>query len=267
MKVQVNMSEFREYREEDTVVRTLYENQRKKQCVRYVLGMRDKYRKSFGKSLTFDEVFKLLDEFPDLSDPDMTLPNSVHAIQAAEAARESGAPDWMVVTALLHDVGKVCALLFGNDDEGTSVGTQWGIVGDTRVLGRPITENVPYPDIVPKDDAVMYRPGCGMESTLRVFGHDDMMAMALERMVEQGKCLLPDEAIYIVRFHSCYPHHRYNEYIDLENGKDRRLKPLLKRFNQFDLYSKSEQDMRWSDYSEIYMPLLTKYFPDGCLDL
>jgi inositol oxygenase len=43
----------------------------------------------------------------DRSDPDLSLPNVDHLLQTAERARALGEPDWMVLTCLIHDIGKV----------------------------------------------------------------------------------------------------------------------------------------------------------------
>lgn len=49
-----------------------------------------------------------LDELVDESDPDIDLPNSVHAYQTAEQLRRDH-PDlpWLHLTGLIHDLGKV----------------------------------------------------------------------------------------------------------------------------------------------------------------
>ena len=57
--------------------------------------------------LTVREAFTALEKFVDRSDPDLELPNIVHALQTAERARAAGEPDWMVLTALIHDLGKM----------------------------------------------------------------------------------------------------------------------------------------------------------------
>ena len=44
-----------------------------------------------------------------------------HLLQTAEAIRRDGKPEWMQVTGLVHDLGK---LLFLFDSEG-----QWDVVG------------------------------------------------------------------------------------------------------------------------------------------
>lgn len=58
-----------------------------------------------------------------MSDPDVSLPNLVHLYQTAEGVREMGLPDWMQLTGLLHDLGKVIYKR-GCDEDGTSSAKQ-----------------------------------------------------------------------------------------------------------------------------------------------
>jgi len=53
-----------------------------------------------------------------------------HLLQTAEAIRRDGKPEWMQVTGLLHDLGKLL-LLFGAEG-------QWDVVGvsDPHVCRR-----------------------------------------------------------------------------------------------------------------------------------
>jgi inositol oxygenase len=51
------------------------------------------------------------------------MAQTVHALQSAEAARKDNQPDWMVLTALIHDLGKI--LFFYGEP-------QWAVVGVSR---------------------------------------------------------------------------------------------------------------------------------------
>lgn len=77
-----------------------------------------------------------LNDLIDESDPDIDLPNIVHAFQAAERARiEYPNDDWLHLTALLHDLGKVMAFF----DE-----PQWAVVGDTFPVGCLWADGIVY---------------------------------------------------------------------------------------------------------------------------
>ena len=58
---------------------------------------------------------------PPLMGPQTNLSQIEHLLQTAEAIRRDGKPEWMQVTGLVHDLGK---LLFLFDSEG-----QWDVVG------------------------------------------------------------------------------------------------------------------------------------------
>lgn len=56
------------------------------------------------------QALEKLNDLIDESDPDITLPNIVHAFQTAERAREEFPEhDWLHLTGLIHDLGKVMA--------------------------------------------------------------------------------------------------------------------------------------------------------------
>lgn len=55
------------------------------------------------------EALEKLNNLVDESDPDVTVPNMVHAFQTAERLREAHPEkDWLHLTGLIHDLGKVC---------------------------------------------------------------------------------------------------------------------------------------------------------------
>lgn len=85
---------------------------------------------------TIREALEKLNDLVDESDPDLDLPNIIHAFQAAERARaEFPEHDWLHLTALIHDLGKVMAFF----DE-----PQWAVVGDTFPVGCDWSENIVY---------------------------------------------------------------------------------------------------------------------------
>lgn len=85
---------------------------------------------------TVREALEKLNDLVDESDPDIDLPNIVHAFQAAERAREEFPDlDWLHLTALIHDLGKVMAF-YGEP--------QWAVVGDTFPVGCLWSKNIVY---------------------------------------------------------------------------------------------------------------------------
>ena len=50
---------------------------------------------------------------------------------------------------------------------------------------------------------------------------------------------LPEEALYMIRFHSFYPYHSCDAYRYLSNEKDDSMLKWIREFNKFDLYTKA----------------------------
>ena len=134
--------------------------------------------------MTVKQALQLCDSFVDRSDPDTTLPNSLHMLQAAEACRAAGKPDWFVLCALLHDIGKLMYKWGSCEDGqgGRAVDPQWSLGGDTWVVGCPIPPCAVYPELSAlnpdKDNPEfcstpqgIYKSGCGMMSLKYAFGH------------------------------------------------------------------------------------------------
>lgn len=60
--------------------------------------------------MTIREALEKLNDLVDESDPDLDLPNIIHAFQTAERAREEFPEhDWLHLTGLIHDLGKIMA--------------------------------------------------------------------------------------------------------------------------------------------------------------
>ena len=200
------------------------------------------------------DAMETLDTFVDDSDPDTELSQLEHLLQSAEAARRAGEPDWMVVTALVHDLGKVLTL-FGEP--------QWAVVGDTFPLGCRFQEALVYhsyfeqnPDTQNSEyctDLGIYPGGVGLDAVQMSWGHDEYLFHVMRRY-------LPDEALYVIRYHSFYGHHVDRAYDHLLSERDYAMLPWLTRFNAYDLYSKAEEPPDVEKLRPYYETLLAKFF-------
>jgi len=258
---------FRQYRSEvPSAVRSHYKSMRVNQTVASNRAARAKYG-DLKTKMTVWEAFDSLTNFIDVSDPDVDLPNAHHLFQSAEGARMDGQPEWMQFTALIHDLGK-CVYLRGCDEDGTSVAQQWAVVGDTFVLG-----DGPFPDCLVHDEFndlsenvdLKYQAGCGLDNVLVAYGHDEYFYHVLKH---SPGVALPDEALYIVRYHSLYPWHTGGAYKHLENDHDRKMKNRVLEFNQYDLYTKRNTkytDEEIADMKKYYDTLVNKFAPDGLI--
>ena len=253
-------------------VRDAYQSMRRNQSVEHVRMCRDKYCTGLGQRVRMSvwDALRCLEDFVDLSDPDVTLPNVVHAFQTAEGLRAMGMPDWLQLTGLIHDLGKM-VYLKGCDADGTSVATQWSIVGDTWLVGCAMPDAVVFPEFnadspdarVPerRTETGIYERGCGLDSTLCAFGHDEYMYQVL---LQNEGVKLPKEALYVIRYHSLYPWHDRGCYEALESDYDRQMKGWVKLFNQHDLYTKKNVSYTEAEMRELrayYTTLIDKYLP------
>lgn len=202
------------------------------------------------------DAIEALDDLVDESDPDTELPQSAHAFQAAEAARADGAPDWLVLTALVHDLGKLLCV-FGEP--------QWAVVGDTfpvgcafddrTVFAEHFADNPDARDPVLSTRLGVYEEGCGLARVRMAWGHDEYLWLVLREH-------LPEEALFVVRYHSFYALHDRGAYGHLLSDRDRELLPWLRRFRRYDLYSKHAPAPDPAGLRELYGNLTTRFLPD-----
>eukprot|EP00929_Paragymnodinium_shiwhaense_P093379 TRINITY_DN5352_c0_g1_i2.p1 TRINITY_DN5352_c0_g1~~TRINITY_DN5352_c0_g1_i2.p1 ORF type:complete len:359 (+),score=94.92 TRINITY_DN5352_c0_g1_i2:68-1078(+) len=278
-KVSVNpgkaVEEFRNYEDSSrqAIVELHYRKMRENQCVAFVRKMEDKYHKFENAKMTIAEAFEALKGYVDSSDPDSSLPNLEHMLQTAEAIRAAGHPDWFQLTGLLHDMGKIM-YLWGAEEDG-QIGRadfpQWALGGDTWVVGVPIPATAVFPgfnELNPDKDVPeyqgatgMYEAHCGIENLLFAYGHDEYMY----RMLVHNKTTIPKEGLAMIRYHSCYPLHKENEYKELLAEGDEELLDWIREFNKFDLYTKADERPDVHQLWPYYQSLIDKYLP-GKLD-
>lgn len=201
------------------------------------------------------EAAEFLNTLVDDSDPDTDLTQIQHLLQTSEAIRKDGHPDWFILTGFIHDLGKILCL-WGEP--------QWCVVGDTFPLGCRFSDKIVYPEFFElnpdaKDPLLssvngIYEPGCGLDKVHMSWGHD-------EYMYRVAKNYLPEEGLYMIRFHSFYAQHRHNAYDHLLNDHDRKMFKWVKAFNPYDLYSKSDAPPKVAELRPYYEDLIAKYFP------
>jgi inositol oxygenase len=266
---------FRNYVDSDrqNIVINHYRMMRQNQTVDFVKKMMKKY--TFDKPramLSIEEVMKKLEGYVDSSDPDMSLPNILHAFQTAEGIRRAGKPDWMQLVGLLHDFGKVMFLWGAEEDGqvGTAAGPQWALGGDTWVVGARIPDSCVFPEFTHSNPDManplyntelgIYQPHCGMHNLMYAYGHDEYMY----QMLVANKSTIPKEGLAMVRFHSCYPWHTGGAYRQFMTQEDEELMQAVLDFNKFDLYTKDDSGKLTAPVEELwiyYKGLIDKYFP------
>lgn len=256
-------STFRQYEKAKQSVVDFYKKQHTLQTVDYNTKARDDFYSKTRDEMTIWEAMEKLDTLIDESDPDTDLSQIEHLLQAAEAMRLDGQPRWMQVTGLIHDLGKLL-LFFGADG-------QWDVVGDTFPVGcafddkiifgnKSFCDNADYNHPVYSTKHGIYKPGCGMDNVMLSWGHDEYLYH-----VVKDQSTLPDEALAMIRYHSFYPWHAEGAYEWMMNDKDREMLKAVKRFNPYDLYSKSDEKPKASELKEYYLELIDEFFPQKVL--
>ncbi|KAL6221046.1 hypothetical protein ACLB2K_008798 [Fragaria x ananassa] len=115
---------------------------------------REEYRKMDRVEMSIWECCELLNEVVDESDPDLDEPQIEHLLQTAEAIRKDYPnEDWLHLTALIDDLGKVLLLpSFGGLP-------QWAVVGDTHPLGCAFDESIVHHKVAKENGTTLPEAG------------------------------------------------------------------------------------------------------------
>ena len=250
-------SEFRDYRKEARPsVKEFYRLNHTNQTYDFVQQKRRQYLGLNHRTMGIWEAMEYLNQLVDDSDPDTDLSQIEHLLQAAEAARKDGQPRWFILTALIHDLGKILCL-WGEP--------QWAVVGDTFPVGCAYSDKVVFPEFfvhnpdyqVPKyqTSTGVYELGCGLDRVNMSWGHDEYMYHVVKEY-------LPEEALYPIRYHSFYAAHKEGAYDHLMSTKDREMFGYVRQFNPYDLYSKADERPDLEKLRPFYEELIAEYFPE-----
>ncbi|MGE9313168.1 inositol oxygenase family protein [Niabella sp. CJ426] len=248
-----------EYRNYDTpardTVKEFYRLNHKYQTFDFVQEKRNEFLQFNKREMTVWEAFDFLNQLVDDSDPDTDLDQMQHLLQTSEAIRRDGHPDWMVLVGLMHDMGKVLCL-FGEP--------QWAVVGDTFPVGCAFSDKVIFPEFFSQNPDNtntaynskfgVYEPNCGLKNINMSWGHDEYVYQML-------KDYLPEEGLYMLRYHSFYAWHREGGYDHLLDDHDRKMLKWVQLFNPYDLYSKNPEPPDWTKLRLYYEDLVSKYLP------
>ncbi|MFI0430604.1 inositol oxygenase family protein [Mariniflexile sp. HMF6888] len=249
---------FRNYVDSDRqeTVKEFYRINHTYQTYDFVCSKEEEFLKFNKKEMSIWEAVDFLNTLVDDSDPDIDLDQTQHLLQTSEAIRADGHPDWFVLTGFLHDLGKVLCL-FGEP--------QWAVVGDTFPVGCAYSDKIVYPEFF-KDNPDynderfntkfgIYSENCGLDNVKMSWGHDEYLYQIM-------KDYLPEPALYMIRFHSFYSQHRDNAYAHLMNDKDVEMFEWVKKFNPYDLYTKTPVKPDVNALLPYYKELVAKYLPE-----
>ncbi|MDC6366279.1 MULTISPECIES: inositol oxygenase family protein [Flavobacteriaceae] len=249
--------EFRNYDNpaRDTV-KEFYKMNHTYQTYDFVLEKEKEFLSLDRKEMGLWDAVDYLNTLVDDSDPDIDLDQTQHLLQTSEAIRADGQPDWFVLTGFLHDLGKVLCL-FGEE--------QWAVVGDTFPVGCQFSDKIVYPEFFKNNpDATnekyntklgVYEENCGLKNVHMSWGHDEYLYHVM-------KDHLPEEGLYIIRYHSFYAQHREHAYNHLMDEHDHKMFKWVDKFNPYDLYTKAPVRPNVKELRPYYEDLAAKYLPD-----
>lgn len=69
----------------------------------------------------------------------------------------------------------------------------------------------------------MYKEGCGLENVLMSWGHDEYLYHVIMNHLKKVGTSIPEEGLWGIRFHSCYPWHTGGDYKFLETERDKKI--------------------------------------------
>ncbi len=248
--------QFRNYEAEARpTVREFYRQNHRYQTYDFVQTKRQEYLGLNRRQMGVWEAMEYLNTLVDDSDPDTDLSQLEHLLQTSEQIRADGHPRWFVLTGLVHDLGKMLCL-WGEP--------QWAVVGDTFPTGCRYSEKIVFPRFFADNPDSqnpeyqtplgVYEEGCGLDKVQMSWGHD-------EYIYNVCKDYLPEEGLYMLRYHSFYPWHREGEYAQLTNARDRAMLPWVQKFNLYDLYTKNHAKPDIKALKPYYEGLIAEYFP------
>ena len=236
-------------------VREFYRLNHTYQSYDFAKAKRDDFLRLNRREMTVWEAAEFLNNLVDDSDPDTDLSQLEHLLQTSEQIRADGQPRWFVLTGFIHDLGKILCL-YGEP--------QWAVVGDTFPTGCGYSDKVVFseffrlnPDIANEKLQTrlgVYEEGCGLDKVQMSWGHDEYIYQVV-------KDRMPQEALYMLRYHSFYAAHREGEYDYLMNDQDRKMFDWVRAFNPYDLYTKNKDKPDVKALRPYYEDLIQDFLP------
>lgn len=264
-------SNLRDYKNAPQSVKNFYRKQRRGVTAEMTLKDRKAFTSLKRGKLSMWGLVQRARKYADGSDPDHIKAQLLHLYGAAEKAQQKKMPNWFVLTCLIHDGGKFLMKWI----------PEHRVVGDTFPhLVKPQEKEIFFEEFKHNKDwnnksyqgkTGAYKKGCGIDNLLICWGHDEYLFQILFNWLKQNtefvkknwKCTALEIRLlfYMVRFHSFYAFHREGAYKELWSKADAKLRPFLRVFSMFDLYSKPDKLPPIKELDKKYKPLVEKFFP------
>jgi inositol oxygenase len=257
---------YRDYDSQTSLVAKTYKLNHENQTLKYAQHQFQNYCLQPQKcKMTIWQAIDKLNHIVDESDPDLDLPQIYHAYQVGEKMRKiyhHPKDDYMHLIGFIHDLGKVLLL--------PELGSlpQWSVVGDIYPLGCAFSDKIIYHDFFEfnpdychslyQTQFGIYEPHIGLDQVTFSFGHD----IYLYSICQFNQCLIPNNELKIIKYHSFYSGFEQKAYSYLMNKNDLQIMNLCYQFSQCDLYTKdNNHKIDIDELQPYYDKLIQKYFP------
>jgi inositol oxygenase len=266
-------------------IKEIYKQQRINQTVEYNRKIREEWLNFLDRvmndqrNMTVMSALEKLEQYFDPSEAseasdqsDLKSIKLLNLYQTAEKLRNDGEPDWLQLVGLIHHLGKIM-YFWGCDEEGTSYHSKWGVIGNTFIVGAKLPEKIVFPEFNSLNidmqnkkyntELGQYSKGCGLKELTKSWGQNEY----LYKVLKFNDCKIPEAGLKIIRYHSLHLWHTYGAYSYFENDDDKKIKPLIQRFQKAKLCTKNvpcnKNDLPF--LREYYGQLIEKYI--GCKEL
>ncbi len=221
-----SFSAFAVEKDKEERLHDLYRERHRNQTVEFAAIKKRWYSESSRSEMSVWQVMELLKSVQDRS-KQQPISEARRALLFAESLHREGKPEWMVLTGLIANLGKVLCC-FGEP--------QWAVVGETYPLGCDFSNEISFSEYFEENldrknsdysrDIGIYHGGCGLDAVLMSWGHDEYLYQILLKQ----KTELPSKALYLIRYHSFYSYLDKGSYPYLTSIKDIELEEDLEEF-------------------------------------
>lgn len=234
-----------------------YRQNHTRQTVAFVLWKEREYGALARGRRGIQEAVDYLNTLVDESDPDTDLSQIEHLLQTSEAIRADGHPRWFILAGFLHDLGKGAVPLWGAAVGGRGRHVPGGLLRDPiRSFSTTFSHRIRIPRCPTIRACAASTCRTAVSKTCTFPG-----GMTSTFTGSRGSiCRRP--AQYTLRYHSFYPAHRHTAYTRLMSEHDEEMFTWVRRFNQYDLYSKGAARPRAEELRPFYEDLIAEFFPD-----
>ena len=204
-----SVTQFRDYDNALPRVEAFYAANHKHQTLDFVLEKKREYLSLNRKTFTVWEALEFLNSLVDDSDPDVDFTQIEHALQTAESIRAADQPRWFIVTGWSTTSARSCASSASRSGRSSATRSR------SAAAGRPRLSTATSSARIPTGSCPSIRPRTGSTSPAAASTTSTCRGATTSTSTTRSRGSCPDEALYMLRYHSFYPWHKEEEYSHL----------------------------------------------------